>query len=232
LTFVDPTGQLFSPYYDHDGKFLGLDEKGWSGNIYITTEDAFKASATGGVANSAIIQKNSATKLISQFGGLSDEALAMIYTSILSETGYADLSKLHNGSISVFNGRGGYNDPISNVGRAEANRAGGRINVTVNSNVKSEFNTVESVQSFLGVHEYKGHGIKGYDGNFRPGNKHYMSYMLQFQDKSFNALSDFHKQQIVERTFHHMFYENRSLYNTYESGNSKLFQLYRMYRGQ
>jgi len=234
----DPTGERYSPYYDNEGNLLGLDEHGWAGNIYITTQEAFDRSATNGVANSKILQANKATKFISSFAGLSDEALAKIYTSILSETGFVDLSKLHNGSISVYNGSSiggvgqGYNNPLRiTSGRAQANsNFGGKINVTVRSDAKTDFNTVESVQSFLGIHEYKGHGIFGYDGYFQPGDRHYKSYMLQAEHPTFNRLSESHRQDIINKTFHHMYYENRGAYNRHESSNSNLFQLYRKYK--
>jgi hypothetical protein len=233
----DPTGDRFSPYYDENGTFLGLDEYGWKGNIYITTKEAFDRSATNGIANSKILQANQATKLISAFASLSDKALARIFTSILSETGFADLSKLHNGSISVYNGRSinsvfqGYNNPL-NAGRGKTDNTnfGGKINVTVNSNVRTELNTVESVQSYLGIHEYKGHGILNYDGGFAPGGNHYKAWEMQYRDKTFNSLSEYHKADIINNTINYMYQENRGAYNRHESSNSNLFQLYRKYR--
>jgi len=100
LKYTDPTGQMISPYYDENGTFLGLDEKGWKGKIYITDQATFDKYKTGdGQVSSSILKDQNSPKLISSFGGLSDEALANIYTSILAETGYAERSKLHNGSI-------------------------------------------------------------------------------------------------------------------------------------
>ena len=233
----DPTGERFSPYYDKEGNFLGLDENGWKGSIYISTQDAFNASAIDGIANSNILQANKNTTLIYSFANLSNEALAKIYSSILFETGYASRDNLHNGSISVYNGSSvngvaqGYNNPLF-AGRAKTDNSnfGGKINVTVNSSARSEFNTVESVQSYLGVHEYKGHGILNYDGGWDTGGNHYKAWELQYKDKTFNALSDYHKQDIINNTINYMYNENRSLYNSHQSSNSQLFQLYRKYR--
>ena len=40
------------PYYTEDGQFLGVDENGFTGNIYITDEEVFEKYSKNGIANS------------------------------------------------------------------------------------------------------------------------------------------------------------------------------------
>lgn len=84
IKFVDPTGTFTSPYYTEDGTFLGVDEKGFTGAIYITNKATFDKYSNKGVADSKKIQgdkntvplKTSVIELASQ---------AHIYTRCIEE---------------------------------------------------------------------------------------------------------------------------------------------------
>jgi hypothetical protein len=227
---------MWSPYYDINGNFLGVDEKGWNGDIYIIDEKIFnKYKKTDGTVYSKDILPFS--KIISSIA-LSEFAISKIATSILEATGYVNRDNLHNGSISVSGGsRGGvaygFNDPVFlNGARAKGISNylnSGKINVTMAASAITEFNTVESIQSYLGIHEYKGHGIKRYDGSFQPGEKHYLSYLLQVGDKSFKGLSESQKGDVIREAFRYMYYENRNTYNYHQQAQTPLYQLYLKY---
>ena len=55
ISYIDWMGMNASPYYDEQGNFLGVDEKGFAGEIYITNKETFDANSTDGVANSETI---------------------------------------------------------------------------------------------------------------------------------------------------------------------------------
>ncbi len=64
IVFVDPNGMFVSPYFDKDGCFLGLDEKGYRGDVYITDSKTFNDNSRGGVAFSKDIKSSEKTKKI------------------------------------------------------------------------------------------------------------------------------------------------------------------------
>jgi len=242
LMYTDPSGQSYSPYFDRNGNHLGNDENGWSGKIYITDESTFNNYKTGdNLCSSSILNDINKPKKISEIA-ISDFAIGKMVTAILGATGYINTNDLYNGSISIYSGsRGGvaygFNDPLflsGARGKAEANfRNSGKINVTMNAGSRTEWDTVESLQSFLGIHEFKGHGKLGYDGDGRTaGGQHYKSYQLQFDDKkTFNKLSDEHKREIVTKTINFMYHENRNAYNYHQQNNTWLYQNYKKYMG-
>lgn len=59
---------------------------------------------------------------------------------------------------------------------------------------KSQFNSVENIQSVLGIHEYKGHGLNNVPQAF-PAHK--QAYKLQYEHKpTFNKLTPFQQNNI------------------------------------
>ncbi|MDF1549136.1 MAG: RHS repeat-associated core domain-containing protein [Bacteroidales bacterium] len=41
IMFIDVNGENASPYFDEDGNFLGVDEKGYSGQVMVTSQAAW-----------------------------------------------------------------------------------------------------------------------------------------------------------------------------------------------
>ena len=112
---------------------------------------------------------------------LTDKAASNVFTDILEKMPDVDSEKLHNGKVSIYNGKpnkdgspAGANDPERPSGLANTAVKGvtsyrgdakeGTIKVTVNFRYQrnSQLSTVSNVQNALGVHEFQGHGEKRY----------------------------------------------------------------------
>ena len=125
IMFIDPDGRAASPYYDEDGNFIGVDAGGFSGEIMVLDSKEW-ADLDGGydraqrlLAQGLSLKGKSVTDV-----ALSDEAGARIYTHVLSRFDEVDIGKLHNNSLSTYNGKSrtvkgsdgkqrylGFNDP-------------------------------------------------------------------------------------------------------------------------
>ena len=221
VKYTDPTGM--SPYYDSDGNFLGNDEKGFRGKIFITTKEAFEANSKDGIASSETLQADKNTRSCKDVV-LSNEAEAKIYTDVLKQKGF-ETKKLFNGSVSIWNGKTlnrvpqGYNEP--NIVR-RFNWLAGKLSVNRGSN-QSDLYTVESIVSYLGVHELNGHGIKLYNGT----DSHYKAYLDQYKHVTFNTLSLEQQNEIIERIFHYILIYNPELYHDFQKLNPQLFNKYK-----
>jgi len=99
---VDPTGMASSPYYNSDGDFLGVDQKGFTGERYITTQETFEANSTNGVADSKKIQADENTQMIKEVN-LSKKAEANIYTDVFSKMEDISIDNLYNSEVSILN---------------------------------------------------------------------------------------------------------------------------------
>jgi RHS repeat-associated protein len=233
IRFVDWMGMSVSPYFDNSGNFLGVDENGFSGKIFITTKQVFDENSTNGIANSVSIQKNDITKSIKN-SYISEKAQAKIATRVLSESSEFNTSLLHNESISISSGKEkngiiqGYNDPI-NASRLRTNSDdfNGEINVTALSGEINELGTVEAIQNYVGVHELNGHGVKGYTGGRNQGGTHYKAYLDQSNHRTFNSLDKEQQMEIWYRAGTYMYNENRELYNYHQKKNDSFFKNYR-----
>ena len=205
---IDVVGTFASPYYDFSGNFLGVDEFGFTGDIYITKKETFYESSENGIANSKKIQaKEETLKFSAISSSLSSEALSNIYTDVLKHMSDIDFSRLYNGRISILEDvkgkntrRGidyigiGYNFPYPIMNEAQyttIDKEYNQISTTVNR--PADLNTVESIQNYLGVHEYYGHGILGY----KEVNKvHWKCYLLQIQHPTFKKLNKTQQKEI------------------------------------
>lgn len=182
IRFVDPDGMAASPYYDQDGNFLGVDEKGFEGEIYVTKKETFDKNATNGVADSKSIQADQNTVGL-QDAGLSAEGLSNVYTDVLAQGGY-DPSLLDGGVVAVNNGPDDKANNPNNTGFMSTRHTGdGKFKVTINNTTdetKGLLTTVENIQNSAGAHEYRGHGQK----RFGVANEafHYKAYDEQFAD--------------------------------------------------
>jgi hypothetical protein len=183
IKYVDPDGRAASPYYDQEGNFLGVDEKGFEGKIYVTNKETFDKNATNGVADSKGIQGDEKTQGL-QDAGLNAEAMSNVYTDVLTKGGY-DPSRLEGGAVAVNNGPDDkYNDP-TNTGFMSTlpQGVGSPFKVTINqtnSETKEVLTTVENIQNSAGAHEYRGHGQKRF--GIPTELNHYRAYDEQFKD--------------------------------------------------
>lgn len=207
-------GEISSPYFDKNGVFLGVDEKGFEGEIFITSKNSFEKNSKNGIANSKTIQADKETKSVKNIS-VDLEAQSKIYTFVLKQSKEFDLNKLFNGEISIFNNSwdpnrkpGGFNSP-HRTGRMSTVVKDGIINITVN---KSEFNTLFSVELIInniGVHEFTGHGIKLWGDK---SSKHYKTYQLQKNHWTFNKLPLIDQTEILDRIKEFMKTENPTLF--------------------
>lgn len=90
IKYVDPNGAFTSPYYTANGQFLGVDENGFTGNIYITDEEIFKKYSKNGIVNSKDIQGDKKTSLMKD-NILTSAAESHIYTDVLKRVQIVNL---------------------------------------------------------------------------------------------------------------------------------------------
>ena len=174
IFFTDPTGMFSSPYYDINGAFLGVDEKGFAGNIFVTDRATFDKYSKEGISDSRKLQADNNTKFIKD-ATLSFQAESKVYTHVLQtvKDPIFNMSQLYNGEISILDkavmrpdgtkiGKG-YNNPAPSNTQAKFTQSSidNQIRVTASQQSnRTDLFTVESIWSFLGIHEYWGHGIK------------------------------------------------------------------------
>ncbi len=213
-----------SPYYDKDGNFLGIDEKGFSGEVFITDRATFdKYEGKDGKVNSNKIQSSSNTQSI-RASNLSWEAQSKIYTHSLMQMDIEDVNfdRLYNKKVSIANKRlrhtikngikyyKGFNDPdgysFMGTGYPDGKyNSNGRIRVTVSEGLYvNDLYTVELIQSFLGIHEFKKHGLDLCSGEetFLPKGQigtHWKAYQAQLSHSTFRFLPKSHQELIKER---------------------------------
>jgi hypothetical protein len=158
--------------------FLGVDENGFSGNIYITDTKTFDKNSSNGIASSKEIQSSSSTKAL-QESNIGAEGFSKVYTHILKKGSY-DMSKVEGNSIAVKGSEDSFNNPSENVRYLLTTNVGQQpFKISVNQaaeDVKVELTTVENIQNSLGAHEYAGHGIQGFS---TPQRNHYKAYENQ-----------------------------------------------------
>lgn len=138
---------------------------------------------------------------------LSAEAYSKIFTNILSEMKDVDIYLLHNQSVSVvvspndYDIESTFNDPYSafsseGVVNAATQHLNGvkKITACINylgaSDNRKLFATLSNVQNLLGVHEYIGHGVKGWSGS-----NHKLAYKNQFKHPSWKRTTGYFKRQ-------------------------------------
>lgn len=211
MKFVDPSGMLASPYYTRDGDFLGVDEQGFTGVIYITDEETFeKHSDSDGVADSEDIQKDENTVSIKD-SYLEASVQSRIYTNVLNKAAdpLFDMTRLYKGKISIIekvvlrNGKIvglGFNDPYGHTRKPKysSTKVGEEIRITVEFGYQnSDLYTVESIQNYLGVHEYYGHGVM----NWSQENTHWKCYEAQKNHPTYKKLPKYQQNEINNRYF-------------------------------
>ena len=209
---IDVVGTFASPYYDFSGNFLGVDEFGFTGDIYITTADAFKESSNNKIADSKTIQANKETVYLGDYAtNLSSEALSNIYTDALFKMKDINFSELLNGKVSIFEDRKlsyyrgipstkayGFNSPYEMDKQSMYNsiKRNGKIVITVDRKEVKNLSYVEYIQNYLGIHEYQGHQILGYGDKKK---NHSKCYQLQMRHPTFKRLKPKDQQFIIYR---------------------------------
>ncbi len=213
---VDSDGGVTSPIFNKDGsKFLGVDSEGYSGDIILMDESDYN-TFTGG-NNSTLDHSIAEMFAANEINGaaflgtanISLENRSFIYTHVLNQMENIDFSQLHNGKVSIYTGFSrndiplGYNDPKF-VGRYNAHPPTGTVSVNVNK--FEELGQVETIQSYLGIHEYYGHVVRklGFGANKTLEIKsleHQMIYKIQRVHKAtFNNLPTYLKEEIYFRS--------------------------------
>lgn len=216
IKYIDPTGALTSPYYSPQGDFLGVDENGFTGEIYITDAEAVREHSTNNTIDSEGIQSDSRTKFI-RYTDLSFEAESKIYTDVLrrSSDPKLNISKLYNGKVSILdklvmgNGRiygKGYNNPtaVRTQPKYVEEDVGDKIKVTASrKSYQTDLFMVESIWNQLGIHEYWGHGIMHWKGDY----DHWKVYKAQMQHPTYQKLPKDQKEDII---YKYNYYRNKT----------------------
>ena len=231
----DPLGDIISPYYDKDGNFLGTDENGFAGEIFITDKKTFeKYEQNSGKVKSTDIQQDKATSKIKDTD-LSIEAQSNIYTHVLLQMDPEDVNfkRLYREKVSIYTKKSiggkpaGFNNPTRywRYGASYPDAIHphkppknyrGRIKVTaVIDSHRDDLYTVESIQNYLGVHEYQGHGVNLYGGDdpSRTPNipvsqrSHWKAYQAQLKHPTFKKLPKYQQQELKKRVYTFRFYK-------------------------
>ena len=207
IRFTDPTGMApESPIFGRRGEFLGVDSEGYSGDIIVMDADKYNMLTKNGettLDHSQVMKWAEFSPHAANLGDidLSAEAVSNILTHVTLQTEGVNFDRLEGGIIntidtqnddeglSQINGDrfGNPTNPPINATAMEVTKPNGSINVTTRMLFgRSPMSTVEHVQSTLGIHEYKGHGLLNIGG----GADEKRAYMLEYNNKStFNKLS-------------------------------------------
>ena len=194
--YIDADGK--SPYYNRQGQLVRVDDKGFTGEIYIIESDG------------EVVRLKESSKL-------SLEVQSNIYTDVLNHMQDIDYSNLQEGQVSITTSRAvngkrvTYNDPYETTSRYSTSRNDkNEIVVTAKENLfKTDLYHVEVIQNYLGVHEYIGHGIKGYSDRTKT---HWRAYDLQLKDPTFKFMPEEQQNEVRKNRKDYMRDEDPSRY--------------------
>ena len=196
IKYMDVDGK--SPYYNRQGELVKVDEGGFTGDIYIS-------------------ETNGNMTPLKEASGLTLEAQSNILTDVMLNMEGVDFSDLHNGKVSITTNRAingkrvTYNDPAEFTSRHSTSRnENGEIIITTKENsYKSDLYNVEAIQSYLGVHEYVGHGQKGYSDDKKT---HWKAYDDQLKHPTYSKMPKDLQQEVLSRHKEYLQKENPALY--------------------
>jgi len=222
LRYTDPTGmRAESPIFGFDGEFLGVDSEGYGGDIVIMDSDKYKDLTNNGqktLDHNQVMKWAESSPHASKLNdsNISVESYSKLLTHVTKQLSgekfdgtSLDFSRLENGMIHIRNEvpdmetggvlrepYGNPTNPYSQIAGALV-RSSGDINVTaILMNGKNDiFGKVENIQSFLGIHEYYGHGVKGLSMNPKD---HSRVYQLQRGHRTYQNTSQGVKSLIEE----------------------------------
>jgi RHS repeat-associated protein len=205
VILTDKTG--LSPYYDIDGNYLGNDEKGFKGNIYITTKDDFDANSKDGTANSKTLQENiNTTEFYKKRQKMNNESIDKVFNHIANGTIAPDGTKLGSNKIKLI-----YDKNLSQRIGIDANAyADGKINgVYIMSHAIGDYEwTIENIRATI-IHEIWGHEIKGWSGGFVRGNTHYKCYQAEIDSKYWDSSTERYKKHTVNNYYKYFYYSGK-----------------------
>jgi RHS repeat-associated protein len=198
INMIDPDGRSASPIYGLDGKYLGNDSEGFSGEVLFMDEKIFRLLAPGGTdmngdtnishetakqysqSLSQVIGKNPQSTFTQQTLNMINDAI----TDVSNKTGY-DTGKLHNGKVSssYFVDDFGTNNDLalkSNDGSLDYSLAStGHSSPPIISFMIQQWHriglTVENIESTM-FHEYGGHFKRNVPGD------EFISTMIKHRD--------------------------------------------------
>ena len=161
---IDPNGK--DDYYTSSGQFLFRDQKE-TDNIIIRNQFLYYVKS---ITDAEWIKPDIPIENMV----LSAEAYSNIFPKVLLEMSGSDkVDRLYNNMVSVGvtfcdeDIKSQYNSPVLREGdNAITERVGTNIKVSAkvnhggNGDNRFLFSTVSNIQNLLGIHEYKGHGIK------------------------------------------------------------------------
>jgi len=179
---TDPTGMVYSPYYDENGDFLGVDEKGFAGQVMVTSADAYK-NADGSV-NSKSVGESSDTKSFDD-AGLTKGAQGRVLTDIVNKS----LNDGNNikGDIKISVTDGKYNFTARDA-------TPNNLDIKAGNWQKYYETTVENVRNTVNQHEIRGHVLGGISGS---DYDHYKAYKMQVDHLSFATTTKKHQSEVM-----------------------------------
>ena len=143
------------------------------------------------------------------------EAASKILTHVTLQTEGVNFDRLEGGIINVVDSP---IDDQGNMGHANGDSHGNWTNLPMNAEAgtktnsdnsinvttrllggRSQMSSVEYIQSVLGVHEYKGHGLNNIPQAFPAHGK---AYKMQTQHSTFSKLTPFQQKQIKRHGSH------------------------------
>ena len=209
---IDPTGALDNPVYGSDGTYRGNTTEGFTGEVivYDGVQDFTKMTSNQLLNRKGINTVDVGEPTLLSETSLSAEAASNILTHVSMKLKGINFDKLEGGIVNVvdtpidddgFMGQSNgdsfgnwKNIPLSAEAGTMTN-PDGSINVTTRLlGGKSQMGSVEYIQSVLGIHEYKGHGLMNIPEAFPA---HEEAYKLQFRHKgTFNKLTPYQQQNI------------------------------------
>jgi hypothetical protein len=191
---VDPDGaEKFSPIFGLNGKYLGNDTEGFSGRVVVMSEARYNILTNNGskILDHDWLMDVASNGVFASFlsdGLLSTMSYSRVLTYIVSMTeGITDFSEIKGGGIDIFS----FTSSKRRLGLTDIkpNRYASSIStksVSMNFDYRNEMNTVEAIQSYLGVHEWQGHIINKYTHDHN--SIHDPTYDLQRRHPTFPKL--------------------------------------------
>ena len=202
---IDPDGTWDSPIFNSIGRFLGLDSKGWSGEILIfNNEKDFIEGMDHDLALEKGIVFDKNTPIIKT-------AASNIIRKVLWDVVFPDQTKIYMSSFKV-----------------EVRDISDLVNAKFGNNIYTlnfgdyEF-TVENIRANA-VHEVWGHGIKKF-GNVH--NNHYKCYFAEMDSRYWDGTTPSFKIHSVNTNYNRYYYEETGSKVIPSKYSSEFFKYYK-----
>jgi RHS repeat-associated protein len=203
ILLIDPTGESTSPYYDENGNYLGVDEKGFSGQIMTTSQKSWKEADAdkNNVVNSKTIGEKADTKKFDNNSKLTDDAKVNVISHVLSNTELPNGSTLKRSDFVLT-----LNPDVDWGEYFPMNYNFKTSTHYLNLSLGCEW-TVENVRIIGGIHEIYGHGIMRWGDRFGGGGTHYKIYQAQMDSKYWLKSTNAAKRNIVLNWWNSYYYD-------------------------